>query len=170
MSSPRYPLLYQINTRVWLTRLGRQLGRRATLDDVSNEELNRWAEAGFDSIWLLSVWQTGAEGQRVSRTNPEWRHIQRVHDRFPNFCFMAEVYGDIPEGCQQTLAGAPHPASHTLPSLRDGVFTSFHNRWCASRPPANGSYPSGISDRFCHKAPRQNLRFGLVCRRHQQKA
>ena len=29
---------------------------------------------GFDWIWLLSVWQTGAAGQRVSRTNPEWRH------------------------------------------------------------------------------------------------
>ena len=28
---------------------------------------------GFDWVWLLSVWQTGAAGQRVSRTNPEWR-------------------------------------------------------------------------------------------------
>jgi len=28
---------------------------------------------GFDWIWLLSVWQTGAAAQVVSRTNPEWR-------------------------------------------------------------------------------------------------
>src|SRR5262249_1262999 len=28
---------------------------------------------GFDWIWLLSVWQTGPAGQRVSRENPEWR-------------------------------------------------------------------------------------------------
>ena len=28
---------------------------------------------GFDWIWLLSVWQTGPAGQRVSRANPEWR-------------------------------------------------------------------------------------------------
>ena len=28
---------------------------------------------GFDWVWLLSVWQTGPAGQRVSRTNPEWR-------------------------------------------------------------------------------------------------
>jgi hypothetical protein len=33
MSDPRYPALYQINTRVWLTELSRPLGRRATLDD-----------------------------------------------------------------------------------------------------------------------------------------
>jgi glycosidase len=31
------------------------------------------AEMGFDWVWLLSVWQTGLAGQRVSRTNPEWR-------------------------------------------------------------------------------------------------
>src|SRR5947207_2766022 len=34
MSSPRYPSLYQINTRVWLTHLSRPLGRPATLDDI----------------------------------------------------------------------------------------------------------------------------------------
>ena len=29
---------------------------------------------GFDWVWLLSVWQTGAAGQQASRSNPEWRH------------------------------------------------------------------------------------------------
>ena len=33
MKTPRYPSLYQINTRVWLTELSRTLGRAATLDD-----------------------------------------------------------------------------------------------------------------------------------------
>jgi Alpha amylase, catalytic domain len=70
---PRYPLLYQINTRVWLTELSRTLGRRATLDDVSDAELDRLAQEGFDWVWLLSVWQTGPAGQRVSRANHEWR-------------------------------------------------------------------------------------------------
>ena len=43
MSDPRYPSLYQINTRVWLTELSRPLGRRATLDDVPDAELDRLA-------------------------------------------------------------------------------------------------------------------------------
>src|SRR6185503_5394706 len=74
MNAPRYPSLYQINTRVWLTQLSRTLGRRATLDDVPDDELDRLAASGFDWVWLLSVWQTGAAAQLISRSNPEWRH------------------------------------------------------------------------------------------------
>ncbi|MFO0844660.1 MAG: alpha-amylase family glycosyl hydrolase [Gemmataceae bacterium] len=72
MTSPRYPSLYQINTRVWLTALSHAVGRPATLDDVPDAELDRLAERGFDWVWLLSVWQTGPEARRVSRANPEW--------------------------------------------------------------------------------------------------
>ena len=66
-SDPRYPSLYQINTRVWLTELSRALGRRATLDDVPDAELDRLAELGFDWVWFLSVWQTGPAAQAISR-------------------------------------------------------------------------------------------------------
>jgi hypothetical protein len=74
MKTQRYPSLYQINTRVWLTELSRQLGRPASLDDVPDAQLDRFAEMGFDWIWLLSVWQTGPLAQQISRTNPQWRH------------------------------------------------------------------------------------------------
>ena len=73
MTSPRYPSLYQINTRVWLTELSQRLGRRATLDDIPDAVLDRVAEMGFDWIWFLSVWQTGPAAQAISRANPEWR-------------------------------------------------------------------------------------------------
>ena len=43
MQGPRCPSLYQINTRVWLTELSRALGRRATLDDIPDAELDRFA-------------------------------------------------------------------------------------------------------------------------------
>jgi hypothetical protein len=74
MPAPRYPALYQINTRVWLTELSRSLGRRATLDDIPDAALDQLAARGFDWIWFLSVWRTGLAGQRVSRENREWRH------------------------------------------------------------------------------------------------
>jgi hypothetical protein len=74
MPQPRYPSLYQVNTRVWLTELSQSLGRPATLDDIPDSELDRFAEMGFDWIWLLSVWQTGPEAQRVSRSHKQWRH------------------------------------------------------------------------------------------------
>src|SRR5262245_6851397 len=73
MGAPRYPSLYQINTRVWLTELSQKLGRRATLDDIPDVDLEHLAELGVDWVWCLSVWQTGLAGQRVSRTNLEWR-------------------------------------------------------------------------------------------------
>ena len=84
MKSPRYPSLYQINTRVWLSALSRKLGRRATLDDIPDEELDHLAATGFDWIWFLSVWQTGLEGQRVSRENPEWR--REFQETLPDLC------------------------------------------------------------------------------------
>ena len=63
MSDLRYPSLYQINTRVWLTELSRALGKRATLDDIPDAELDRLAALGFDWVWFLSVWQTGPAAQ-----------------------------------------------------------------------------------------------------------
>lgn len=73
MSIARYPSLYQVNARVWLTELSASLGRPATLDDVPDAELDRLAEKGFDWVWFLSVWQTGPAARQVSRGNAEWR-------------------------------------------------------------------------------------------------
>ncbi len=72
-AAPRYPALFQINTRVWLTDLSRRIGCPATLDDIPDAEIDRVAGMGFDWVWFLSVWQTGAAAQKVSRTNKEWR-------------------------------------------------------------------------------------------------
>jgi hypothetical protein len=73
VARPRYPSLYQINTRVWLTEIAGKLGRRATLDDIPDAELDRLAGLGFDWLWFLSVWQTGPAGKKVSRANHEWQ-------------------------------------------------------------------------------------------------
>jgi len=72
MPTSAYPMLYQVNTRVWLTELSGQIGRPATLDDIPDSELNKFANSGFDWIWFLSVWQTGEHGKLLSRSNPEW--------------------------------------------------------------------------------------------------
>ena len=74
MTQPKYPSLYQINTRVWLTALSLELGRKATLDDIPDKALKQLKELGFDWLWLLSIWCTGVLGQKISRENPEWRN------------------------------------------------------------------------------------------------
>lgn len=66
------PLLYQVNTRVWMQLLSKQLNRPATLDDISDSTLDEIASLGFDWIYFLGVWQMGEAGRTVSLSNPEW--------------------------------------------------------------------------------------------------
>lgn len=73
MTKSKYPALFQINTRVWLTAISQTLGRKATLDDIPETELDHLAEMGFEWIWFLSVWTTGPLAQKISRENPDWR-------------------------------------------------------------------------------------------------
>lgn len=74
----QHPMLYQINTRIWLHERGLALGRPATLLDVPDAELDRIAADGFDWLWLLGVWQTGEAGREVSRREPSWRREYQV--------------------------------------------------------------------------------------------
>ena len=74
IAAPRYPSLFQINTRVWLRRLSQESGKKqVTLADIDDATIDGFAQRGFDWIWLLSVWRTGPAGRAVSRSNPEWR-------------------------------------------------------------------------------------------------
>ena len=54
MKQPKYPSLYQINTRVWITEISNRIGRPATLDDIPDNELDRLAEMGF-SFKVVSI-------------------------------------------------------------------------------------------------------------------
>lgn len=56
-----------------MTELSASLGRNATLDDVTDTELDRIACRGFDWIWLLCIWENGVAGRRVASLNAEWR-------------------------------------------------------------------------------------------------
>jgi hypothetical protein len=80
----RYPLLYQVNTRVVLTSLSTELGRPATLDDVPDAWMDGIGEDGFQWVWFLGVWQTGAAGRSISLQNAEWRN--EFHHLLPDCC------------------------------------------------------------------------------------
>lgn len=82
MNKPKYPSLYQVNTRVWMTELSHKLGRPATLDDIPDSALDQFKDLGFDWIWFLSVWQTGKIGQQISRQNSGWR--KEFQDTLPD--------------------------------------------------------------------------------------
>ena len=70
---PRFPALYQVNTRAWLHDLGARLGRPVTLDEIPESSIDRLVADGFDWLWPLGVWQTGEVGRQVSLRQPEWQ-------------------------------------------------------------------------------------------------
>ncbi|HQR44491.1 MAG TPA: alpha-amylase family glycosyl hydrolase [Thermoanaerobaculia bacterium] len=98
MPGPRYPSLFQVNTRVRLSELSWALGRPATLDDIPDGELDRLAADGFDLVWYLGVWQTGEAARRVSRSKREW--LEEYRRVLPDFreedvtgsCFAVRDY------------------------------------------------------------------------------
>lgn len=68
----RNPVLFQVNTRVWLTEMSKKLGRQATLKDINDKWIDDLAEQGFAWVYFLSVWQTGEVGRNISRNNAAW--------------------------------------------------------------------------------------------------
>ena len=60
------PILYEINTRVWLRELSVRAGRAVTLADVPESEITRWKELGFTHIWLMGVWQVGPKAREIA--------------------------------------------------------------------------------------------------------
>ncbi len=64
---PTYPVVYEINTWVWLNDLSQKADRPVTLEHVPQAELERLASYGFDALWLMGVWQRSPGGRRVAQ-------------------------------------------------------------------------------------------------------
>lgn len=93
---PKYPLLYEINTRVWLTELSARAGRTVTLDTVPTEEIERIAGLGFHGVWLMGVWITGPEAVAIARAGPN---------------LPAEYRGSLPDVSPDDVIGSPYAVS-----------------------------------------------------------
>lgn len=64
MKWPRNPIIYEINTWVWLTSLTQRYDRQITLKTVPDEVLDELASFNFDAIWLMGVWHRGTATRR----------------------------------------------------------------------------------------------------------
>ncbi len=71
-----HPIIYEINTWVWLRRLSSKYQRRITLANVPSTELAELASWRFDVIWLMGVWHRG-HATRMSALNylHEYRQV-----------------------------------------------------------------------------------------------
>ncbi len=71
---PGQPVIYEINTAVWLTELSEAAGRRLTLADVSAAAWDDVTPAGVDAVWLMGY---GNEARLASRWRWRTRNCQR---------------------------------------------------------------------------------------------
>jgi hypothetical protein len=142
----KHPLLYQINTRVFLQERGVALGRPATLDDVPDDLLDDVAAKGFAWVWFLGVWQTGPVGREISLADPKLREecrrvlpdlrdsdvtgspfaivAYRTHDDFGGDAALARIRARLARrGLRLLLDFVPN---HTA---RDHQWVTAHPEW-----------------------------------------
>jgi Alpha amylase, catalytic domain len=66
---PVYPVLYEINTWVWLDEMSRAQGRRVTLASVRDREWDALGALNFDAVWLMGVWERSPAGKAIANAN-----------------------------------------------------------------------------------------------------
>ena len=67
---PKHPVIYEINTWVWLSELGRKYQRPINLGTVPEPEWDAIAAHGFDAVWFMGVWERSPAGIEISMRNP----------------------------------------------------------------------------------------------------
>lgn len=80
---PKYPVIYEINTWVWLGELSRRHQRAVNLATVPLEEWDRIASGGFDAVWFMGVWERSPAGIEISMRNPGL--LADFHRALPDF-------------------------------------------------------------------------------------
>jgi hypothetical protein len=67
---PRHPVIYEINTWVWLRELGLKYQKPLDLSMVPEQEWDAIAAHGFDAVWFMGVWERSPAGIEISMRNP----------------------------------------------------------------------------------------------------
>ncbi|MGY0022174.1 alpha-amylase [Streptomyces sp. YJ-C3] len=92
-SLPAQPVVYEVNTRVWLRETALRTGRATGLGDVPKDVWDEITPAGTDAVWLMGVWERSPRGRAIALENPALRAA------------FSEAVGDIGE---EDIAGSPY--------------------------------------------------------------
>ncbi len=66
---PRYPTIYEINPRVWLSELSERVGDSVNLSSVPPAEWDAIAKFRFDGVWLMGIWERSPAGIAIANRN-----------------------------------------------------------------------------------------------------
>jgi len=90
---PKNPLIYEINTWVWLEELSRRHRRSVTLASVPSPEWDRLSSFGADAIWFMGVWERSPAGIRIALGNEG---------------LMADFRRALPDVKSEDIVGSPY--------------------------------------------------------------
>jgi glycosidase len=65
----KHPIIYEINTWVWLGELSQKCRRPVSLATVPSAEWDAIASYGFDAVWLMGVWDRSPAGRAIATRN-----------------------------------------------------------------------------------------------------
>ncbi|HET6515565.1 MAG TPA: alpha-amylase family glycosyl hydrolase [Thermodesulfovibrionales bacterium] len=89
----KHPLIYEINTWVWLNELSLKHNRSVTLATVPPEEWASLFSIGVDAIWFMGVWERSPKGIQVALNNEG---------------LMSEFRRVLPDLQTQDIVGSPY--------------------------------------------------------------
>jgi glycosidase len=65
----RHPVVYEINTWVWLSSIASKIGRSVHLSSVPASAWDALATYGFEAVWLMGVWERSPASRSISNHN-----------------------------------------------------------------------------------------------------
>lgn len=77
------PVLYEINTWVWLTDLRARYGQLLTLGDIPAREWDALATLHIDAVWFMGVWERSAASAGISNASPAQQ--DEFHHALPDY-------------------------------------------------------------------------------------
>jgi hypothetical protein len=90
---PKNPVIYEINTIIWLRELSLKYGKKITLANIPAKEYDELAKPGFNTVWLMGVWKRSHAGLEIAR------HHEGI---------MKDLMEALPDLKDEDIAGSPY--------------------------------------------------------------
>jgi len=87
------PVIYEINTWIWLKELSLKNKKKITLATIPGKDLDELAKLGFDAVWLMGVWKRSHAGLIIAKQHEG---------------IMKDLREALPDLNDEDIAGSPY--------------------------------------------------------------
>ena len=127
MTWTRSPVIYEINTWVWLSDISRKYERAVRFGNVPPEEWDGIASPRVDAVWLMGVWERSPEGIKAAMKDED---------------LQAEFRRTLPDFRPEDVVGSPYCIRRYVVDERLGGPKGAPSRPSALLSEASQGHPS----------------------------